>query len=142
MCVAHCIQQPYMLAAIKEMANYKDEVTRSCHLETAEYLEACNKLFKNGILSHDMIKSSTSPVLENMRQGFAYFEQWHHDLSQSDTGKSIRTSIPFMNNSLPVILMMTEVKLRSPLQKDFLAWQVSTCIKLLFTSVSSVDLIT
>ena len=84
-----------MLAAIKEMAKYKDEVTRSCHLETAEYLEACNKLFENDILSHDMIKSSTSPVLENMRQGFAYFEQWHHDLSQSETGKYL---IPFMNN--------------------------------------------
>ena len=82
-----CIQQPYMLAAIKEMAKYKDEVTRSSHLETAEYLEACNKLFENGILSHDMIKSMSSPALENMRQGFAFFEQWHLDLSQSDTGK-------------------------------------------------------
>lgn len=71
-----------MLAAIKEMAKYKDEVTKSCHLETAEYLEVCNKLFENGILSHDVhvIKSSSSPVLENMRQGFAYFEQWHHEL--------------------------------------------------------------
>ena len=76
-----------MLAAIKEMAKYKDEVTRSSHLETAEYLEACNKLFENGILSYDMIRSMSSPALENMRQGFAFFEQWHLDLSQSDTGK-------------------------------------------------------
>ena len=37
------VQQPYMLTAIKEMAKYEDEVTRSSHLETAEYLEACNK---------------------------------------------------------------------------------------------------
>ena len=79
-----------MLAAIKEMAKYKDEVTSSCHLETAEYLGGCIKLFENGILSHDMIKSSTSPVLDNMRQGFAYFKQRHHDLSQSETGKSIK----------------------------------------------------
>ena len=33
-----------MLTAIKEMAKYEDEVTRSSHLETAEYLEACNKM--------------------------------------------------------------------------------------------------
>ena len=75
-----------MLAAIKEMAKYKDEVTKSCHLETAEYLEACNKLFERGILSHDIIRSSGSPVLESMRQGFDYFERWHQNLSQSDAG--------------------------------------------------------
>lgn len=87
-----------MLAAIKEMAKYKDEVSKSCHLETAEYLEACNKLFENGILSHNVIKSSSFPVSENMIQGFAYFEQWHHELSESETDKYFNYSIPFMNN--------------------------------------------
>ena len=32
-------QQPYMLAAIKKLAKYKDEVTRSSHLETAGGLQ-------------------------------------------------------------------------------------------------------
>ena len=76
-----------MLAAIKEMAKYKDEVTRSYHLKTAEYLKACKNLFEKGMLFHDIIKSSNSPVLENMRQGFVYFERWHHELSTTKTGK-------------------------------------------------------
>ena len=75
-----------MLAAIKEMASYRDEVTKKCHLETANYLEACNNLFETGILSHELVDSLSSPVLLNMKQGFGYFKDWHQQLSESDTG--------------------------------------------------------
>lgn len=75
-----------MLAAIKEMASYRDEVTKKHHLEVANYLEACNKLFETGILSHEMVDSLSSPVLLNMKEGFGYFQDWHQQLSESDTG--------------------------------------------------------
>ena len=75
-----------MLAAIKEMASYRDEVTRKCHLETASYLEACYNLFETGILSHKVIDSLDSPVMQNMKLGFEYFKDWHQQLSESDTG--------------------------------------------------------
>ena len=75
-----------MLAATKKMATYRDEVTKESHLETANYLDACNKLFENGILSHQIIDSLGSPVLQNMKQGFGYFKDWHQQLSDSDTG--------------------------------------------------------
>ena len=87
----HCIQQ-YMLAAVKEMAKYKYEVTRSYHLKAAEYMKVCNNLFEKGMLYHDIIKSSNSPVLENTRQGFAYFERWHHEHSLTETGIKTLTS--------------------------------------------------
>ena len=82
-----------MLAAIKEMASYRDEVTKEIHLETAKYLEACNKLFEMGILSHEIIDSPNSPVLQNMKLGFSYFKEWHQQLSQSDTGNLISTQL-------------------------------------------------
>ena len=53
-----------MLAAIKEMSTYRDEVTKESHLETANYLDACNKLFENGILSHQIIDSWFPSVAE------------------------------------------------------------------------------
>ena len=59
----HYIQQPYMLAAIKDMTKYKDEVTRSCHPKTAEYLEACNNLFEKDILSQTL-SSHRTPLCE------------------------------------------------------------------------------
>ena len=73
-----------MLAAIKEMASYRDEVTKKCHLETANYLEACNKLFEMGILSHEIIDSLSSQVLLNMKQGFGY--------SRTGTNNSVRVT--------------------------------------------------
>ena len=81
-----------MLSAIKEMASYKDEVNKACLLETFKYLDACNKLFERGILSHDLINSLSSPVLQNMTEGFSYFERWHETLCQSETGLFSSTS--------------------------------------------------
>ena len=62
-----------MLAGIKEMASYKDEVNTAYHLEAFEYLDACNKLFERGILSHDLIDSQSFSVLHNMMEGMKHF---------------------------------------------------------------------
>jgi hypothetical protein len=86
-----------MLAAIKEMASYKDEINKACHLETYKYLDACNKLFERGILSHELINSLSSPVLENMTEGFSCFERWHQVLCQNETG--LFSNISSSNNN-------------------------------------------
>ena len=75
-----------MLTAIRELASHKDECTASHHIAVAEYLEACNQLFEEGILSHEVINSQTSPALQRMKLGFTFFENWHKELSQSETG--------------------------------------------------------
>ena len=70
-----------MLAAIREMAN-KDEFTKRSHVCSAEYLEACNLIFENGILSHEMIRSTESQALLNIREGMKWFINWKEELQK------------------------------------------------------------
>lgn len=74
-----------MLAAIHEMAE-KDEITKQSHMCTAEYLEACNLIFENGILSHEMICSPKSKALANISEGMKWFFKWKQEL-QKEPGK-------------------------------------------------------
>ena len=74
-----------MLAAIREMAE-KDECTKQTHVCAAEYLEACNLIFENGILSHEMICSPNSKALMNIREGMKWFFKWKEEL-QREPGK-------------------------------------------------------
>lgn len=104
----------------------KDEVTKSCHLETAEYLETRNKLFGRGILSHDIIRSSGSSVLESMRQGFDHFEQ---------NLKVMQVCISSLSKHYSYLLDYSEVKLRIP----FLTWQV--CAAVIYTYTMKLVLI-
>ena len=75
-----------MLAAVQEMASHKEEVEKAYHQSTLEFLQACNKLFEEGILSHERIISPTSTALRNMKMGFAFFETWHQDVSGNNIG--------------------------------------------------------
>ena len=76
-----------MLAAIREMAE-KDEYAKQSHVCMAEYLEACNLIFENGILSHEMICSSNSKALMNISEGMKWFLKWKEEL-QKQPGKII-----------------------------------------------------
>ena len=76
-----------MLAAIEEMACHKEEVEKASHLATLEFLQACNKLFEEGVLSHEVIKSPSSKILQNKKTGFAFFEAWHHEVSTNNPGE-------------------------------------------------------
>ena len=48
---------------------------------TLEYLEACNKIFEKGFLSHKKICDLNSEVLQSISTGFSYFVRWHKVLS-------------------------------------------------------------
>ncbi len=56
---------------------------------TAEYLEACNLLFEQGILSHSTINVVKDGVLQNMEKGYKYFKEWYQELRESGTQISI-----------------------------------------------------
>ena len=43
---------------------------------TADYLQASNRIFKNGILSKKMLKGMNSPVIENIKDGLKVFVDW------------------------------------------------------------------
>lgn len=68
-----------MTAAIYELAETCDYGKQS-HIATAEYLEACNLLFEQGILSHSIVDNENSQVLKNMKQGFSYFSEWYDEM--------------------------------------------------------------
>ena len=50
----------------------------------ASYLEACNLIFENGLLSRRRINSLNSPVIQNIKKGMDFFEKWC--LSHEETG--------------------------------------------------------
>ena len=60
-----------MISAVRELAENVHVGDR--HQRVAEYLEACNRLFEEGILSHSIVSSSEQKVLVNMKIGFEFF---------------------------------------------------------------------
>ena len=40
------------------------------------FLEACNKLFENGFLSHGRISNMESDVLKSINNGYRFFSSW------------------------------------------------------------------
>ena len=66
-----------MIAAVQDLACSGSNGGGSTN--TGEYLEACNLLFEQGMLSHRRINNSNSPVLTNIRKGMTFFEQWCAD---------------------------------------------------------------
>ena len=68
----------YMISAIREIAEMDEELQDS-RIATAQYLEACNLLFEQGILSHSIV------VLENMKKGYEYFKEWYQELKEAST---------------------------------------------------------
>ena len=43
---------------------------------TLKYLEACNLLFENGLLSHNKVSSKERQVLLNIKEGYNFFSTW------------------------------------------------------------------
>ena len=61
-----------MISAVRELAE-KEVPVGDHHQCMAEYLEVCNGLFEEGILSHNIVSSSEQKVLVNMKTGFEFF---------------------------------------------------------------------
>lgn len=43
---------------------------------TLKFLEACNLMFENGFLSHDMVSGSNTLVLANIEKGYEFLYKW------------------------------------------------------------------
>ena len=71
-----------MISAVRELAENRLDEQKE-HLAVLKYLEACNLMFENGILSHTPIVCVSSAVLTNMEKGFKYFCDWKDTLSAS-----------------------------------------------------------
>ncbi len=69
------------LAILKTMSTQSDyKFCPGLHIDTynntLRYLEACNKLFERGFLSHDRVTSEHSQVLKNIDIGMSFFKEW------------------------------------------------------------------
>ena len=62
-----------MIAAVKDLAGEPNE---EASMKTAAFLDACNLLFEQGLLSRRRVNSNDSPVLKNIRRGLSFFEEW------------------------------------------------------------------
>jgi hypothetical protein len=51
----------------------------------SEFLKACHLIFEKGILSHEIILSSSSPCLSNISEGMKWFLKWKESV-QEDPG--------------------------------------------------------
>lgn len=49
---------------------------------TLRYLEACNKIFEGGFLSHDKVCDLNCKVIRSIKEGFSFFVAWHASLSK------------------------------------------------------------
>ena len=72
-----------MLSAIRELA---EKTGSQSHSATADYLEACNQIFEQGILSHSKVTHHESHVLLNLKRGFTFFQSWHQHLCETSPG--------------------------------------------------------
>ena len=72
-----------MLSAIRELA---EKTGGQGHSAAADYLEACNQIFEQGILSHSKVTHHKSHVLVNMKCGFSFFQSWHQHLCETSPG--------------------------------------------------------
>ena len=76
-------QQELVLSELHQYTTQvpKPEDVNSVKL-TLQYLEACNRLFEKGFLSHGKICGTGSPVLDSISMRFSYFLKWHEALSK------------------------------------------------------------
>ena len=58
-----------MIAAIKDL-------TGPSHQQVAQYLEPCNLIFEEGLLSCRRINNLQSPILANIKKCMKFFEEW------------------------------------------------------------------
>ena len=119
-----------MIAAVHELVE-KEAYIGDYHRCVAEYLKACRKPFEEGILSHKTISSTDKQVLVNMDKGFQFFQQREDELSGKYPGMHTMYT---QSNIHTVANGYIDVKLKSPLQRNFLAWQV--CEHLSFSLIS------
>ena len=120
---------------LSELYHYVDEHPRAedakCTSLTLKYLEACNKLFEMGFLSHDKVLNMNSSVLKSIDDGFRFFTNRMNQIFEKGT-LIIITLTPLRVYIFDIIDPSFDNK--SPVQRKHFAWQ-SMCYTILIFSV-------
>ena len=68
------MQQEQVLSELHAHIHQDPPPSDKVHVEaTLNHLEACNRMFERGFLSHDRIMSMDSEIIQNITQGFTFF---------------------------------------------------------------------
>lgn len=90
-----------MMAAVKDHASTASDVGPNQNV--VDFLEACNLLFEQGMLSRRRINYKNSPVLTNIKKGMAFFEQWCRD--HEDTGNYLVKKYLFLLFKVKILVL-------------------------------------
>lgn len=90
-----------MMAAVKDLASTASDVGPNQNV--VDFLEACNLLFEQGMLSRRRINYKNSPVLTNIKKGTAFFEQWCRD--HEDTGNYLVKKYLFLLFKVKILVL-------------------------------------
>lgn len=72
-------QQQYVIAELGEYLDSKPKDASSAKL-VLRYLQALQKLFEEGFLTHERITSLQSSILTQMESGYNFFTHWLESL--------------------------------------------------------------
>lgn len=67
-----------MIAAVQDLTGQSAK-------PVANFLEACNLIFENGLLSSRRVRSMNSPIIQNIKKGMEFFEKWCFSHEQTGT---------------------------------------------------------
>ena len=77
-------QQEQVLGELYNYVSQQPPPTDVQHVKlTLKYLEACNKIFENGLLSHDRVTITNRDILISIRKGYDFFCNWHRSLVEA-----------------------------------------------------------
>ena len=84
---AKLMQQDTMLSALKIFAQRTTHQGARASIDmTVQYLTACNKMFEGGILSCMAVRTDKKTALDNILEGYSFFEQWLTGLLSQQEG--------------------------------------------------------
>ncbi|XP_065067938.1 uncharacterized protein LOC135693396 [Rhopilema esculentum] len=82
---AKIMQQDNVLTDLYDHANPQDVAEKPKDFEATvlvrNYLLACNKIFERGVLSNSKITSSDLTIVNNIEDGYQFFEEWWEKLN-------------------------------------------------------------
>ena len=105
------VQQEQVLGELFHYVNQQTPPPDALQVQcTLKYLQACSKIFENGLLSHERVTDVNSNVLKSIKEGYEFFRSWHYSLSHA--GKYVCTCYTMLHN-LHFVLQMSQCSLKN-----------------------------
>ena len=81
----YCSKSVYCLSYIDMLMSIRMQHMPQDLRENLAILEACNRIFERGFLSHDKFKNIDSPTLKSIDDGLKFFTNWMDQILEKGT---------------------------------------------------------